>query len=53
MVAEFGFAPKFRGYEPRELLLLYPAIIAHIILKYMIKCKFQDNYSKLFQNMVN
>ncbi len=25
-VAEFGFAPKFQGYEPRELLLLYPAM---------------------------
>jgi hypothetical protein len=26
-VAEFGFAPKFQGYEPRELLLLYPAML--------------------------
>jgi hypothetical protein len=27
-VAEFGFAPKFQGYEPCELLLLYPAVLS-------------------------
>ena len=42
-VAEFGFAPKFQGYEPRELLLLYPAMLSIIysfcFLAIMVKFK--------------